>query len=332
MPSYIFVAVLALGLTWAINAYRTFAKHLAAAKASNLPYVIVPVHLYARPWIVSHKLILPYLRKLPASWTRSWLDFVDIEWVWAQQYTKFKELGHDTFLTVSPTSILFWTADANAISQITTRRNDFPKPIHMYGSIDIFGKNVISTEGPVWRRHRKITNPPFTEKNNHLVWRESLHQAQAMLRGWTGPDGTGNKTVTSIPDDAMRLSLYIISRSGFGVRLQWPEVETDGDTEDGELKGAGAGDIDAMGISNGHTMTYTDALQTLLHNILFVMLMPRYLLSRSRMLLVHRCADPGLQNIFRSSAPSWRISRSLNGASIWTICSRQRSARSRLET
>ena len=64
-----------------------------------------------------------------------------------------------------------WTADADVIAEMVgTRRNDFPKPSHFYRSVNIYGKNVVSSEGALWRQHRRITSPPFTEKNNHLVW------------------------------------------------------------------------------------------------------------------------------------------------------------------
>ena len=74
-------------------------------------------------------------------------------------------------MTVSPGGILLFTADADVITEMVgTRRNDFPKPSHFYRSVNIYGKNVVSSEGALWRQHRRITSPPFTEKNNHLVW------------------------------------------------------------------------------------------------------------------------------------------------------------------
>ncbi|KAI9707330.1 MAG: hypothetical protein M1836_000290 [Candelina mexicana] len=171
-------------------------------------------------------------------------------------------------MLVSPSKITVWVCDADAISQITTRRNDFPKPIEIYQSLSIYGINVVTTEGAMWRHHRKITSPPFTEKNNHLVWAESLHQAQSMLTSWVGETGQGNKTVATVAKDTMRLSLHIISRAGFGVRLLWPGVETTG----GEQGEEGAD-------TEGHKMTYTDALSSLLHNMLWLMLLPQWLLK-----------------------------------------------------
>ena len=185
-------------------------------------------------------------------------------------------------MTVAPGGIVVWVADASAINQIATRRNDFPKPIKMYGSIDLFGKNVVTTEGQVWRRHRKITSPPFTEKNNHMVWAESIHQAQAMLKSWLGDSRDGTKTATKVADDTMRLSLHVISRAGFGVRLLWPGIEDGASPElaDEDAKVPDGVATSCVGVGTGHTLSYTDALGSLLHNIVVVLLMPRFLLSR----------------------------------------------------
>ena len=174
---------------------------------------------------------------------------------------------------------MLWTADPAVITQITTRRNDFPKPTHIYTSVDIYGKNVVSSEGAEWRHHRKSTSPPFTEKNNHVVWAETLDQTQAMLESWVGKDGRGNKTVDRIMDDTMRLSLHVISRAGFGRKLEWP-TESTVSTHDAAYTDPSKIKNQADDIDPGHRMSYTYSLHCLLDNILFQFLMPRWLLSR----------------------------------------------------
>lgn len=166
-------------------------------------------------------------------------------------------------MIVAPGKISVNVADPDVIVQITTRRNDFPKPIEVYNSVNLFGDNVVGTEGSVWRHHRKITSPPFTEKSNVLVFQESIRQAQAMLAGWVGPQGGNSKTIMDVAGDAMRLSLHVISRAGFGVRLHWPHEEAGKD----------------VALTNGHKLSYKDALHDLLENILAVMLLPRWILS-----------------------------------------------------
>lgn len=146
-------------------------------------------------------------------------------------------------------------------------------------SVNLFGQNVVSTEGNTWRTHRRLVSPPFTEKNNHLVWKETLAQAQAMLSTWVGPDGSRNQTVYRVMDDTMRLSLHVISRAGFGQSMRWPQTEDLSPVEDGEQN-------DPSKIKNeippkGHKMSYTYALHNLLKNIIPVMLLPEWFMEHA---------------------------------------------------
>ena len=93
---------------------------------------------------------------------------MDPEWCYRLGYEPFRKVGGDVFLTVSPSKISAFVADAEAITQITTRRNDFPKPLHLYGRLDIYGKNLVSTEGSDWRKHRRLTAPTLVKRTMSL--------------------------------------------------------------------------------------------------------------------------------------------------------------------
>lgn len=279
MASVILLAV-GLSIVYVLtNHLLRLRKNVLAARKSGIHYIVVPVYFMERWWLIGHRLLFPLLKKLPRSWTR-WVDFTLPEFTFDYRHEVFKRVGHDTFLTVSPGGMVMYTCEPPVISAITTRRNDFPKPTHIYTSLDIYGKNVVTTEGDVWRKHRKATSPPFTEKNNHLVWDESIRQAQAMLSSWVGQDGQGHQTVDRLMDDTMRLSLNVISAAGFGRRMDWPTSETQSREDE-------TGYIDQSKIKNenrdidpGHTMSYTYAIHCLLDNILLQFLLPRWLLSK----------------------------------------------------
>ena len=152
------------------------------------------------------------------------------------------------------------------IHQIATRKNDFTKPIEHYAVIDIFGKNVVTSEGSAWRNHRKITSSSFNERSNALVWRESIHQAEAMLASWAMREGndTDCMSVDGVYPDAATTSLHVVSRSGFGVRLLWPG-------EKGELD---EGDeyewFSSERPKGGHTMTFKESMRIMLSDFIWM--------------------------------------------------------------
>lgn len=180
------------------------------------------------------------------------------------------------FIVASPFKISAFVADAEVITQITNRRNDFPKPLRMYSRLNIYGKNVVATEGSEWRMHRKLTAPSFGGKNNELVFIESLHHAQCLLRLWTGPDGRKGDTIKDVSMDTMRFALYVISRAGFGIRVAWPHEE---EQEIGEKSSGADSKFMSSQVPPGHKMNYRDALGSLLHNIMWTQMAPPEYLS-----------------------------------------------------
>jgi cytochrome P450 len=200
------------------------------------------------------------------------------EWSYMSGYKPFEKMGMDVFIVASPTRLAAFVADAEAVTQITTRRNDFPKPLDMYKSLDIYGKNLVSTEGSDWRAHRKLVAPSFGDRNNELVFNETLHHAKSMLGLWAGSDGKGNKTVADPSVAAMNFALYIISGAGFDVRVVWPH-------EEGKKVEAKKGGEDSIFVGSeappGYTMSYREALSQLLHNIMWTQVMPLKWLCKS---------------------------------------------------
>jgi len=203
------------------------------------------------------------------------------DWTWELQFAPFEKRG-DVFLTVSAGGIHIWLANAEAIRQVTARRDAFPKPLESYRILEIFGRNIITTEGSEWKQHRKITSPGFNEKNNVLVFKEACRQTQGMLRKWTK---AGNATLEDVPVDSMRLTLHIISMIGFGVRLLWPGEELSG------TESLQDGAYSSQKPPPGHSMSFEHALDTLLEHLIWVLITPKWLLGKS-----YICERPGYKN------------------------------------
>ncbi|KAJ9658466.1 hypothetical protein H2201_007785 [Coniosporium apollinis] len=174
----VFVCLSLVAIRW----YRSFRANLASAKASGLPYVIVPITNYQIFWVFTGRLFLVILCKLPESWAASWIDFVKLGWSSRLLHQHFTRFGCNAFLTVSPFSNVLWVCDAIAITQITSRTEDFEKPTIMKKILDIFGENILTSGGDDWGRHRKVMSPIFAEKHNQIIWEESIHQASHLRK------------------------------------------------------------------------------------------------------------------------------------------------------
>ncbi|KAF2012229.1 cytochrome P450 [Aaosphaeria arxii CBS 175.79] len=271
----VLTAVVVIVLYNVLARYRRLARNISEAKASGLPYVITLWNVYSMFWLATNAIWLPLLHKLPSFCKGLWLQILDPEWAYRFGHEPFQKIGSDVFLVVSPYKINAFVADAETNTQITTRRNDFPKPLDMYGALDIYGKNLVSTEGSDWRMHRKLTAPAFSEKNNELVFVESLHHAKSLLRLWTGADGKGDTTITDPALDTMRFALYVVSRAGFDVRVFWPhEEEARANGQFAEEKT----DTNSLSVTSevpeGHSMNYREAISELLENMMWTQIIP----------------------------------------------------------
>ena len=186
----------------------------------------------------------------------------------------FAQLG-ETFLVVHFSGIFLTTDNAETTRQITARREDFPKNTSIYSILGQFGRNVLTTEGAVWRTHRRVTSTTFNEKNAAVVFREAIRQAQGLLQTWTASNSDGRKTLRSLEFDTMRLALNIIGYVGFGIRLLWPGQTLPVGTDPQLAKYA------SLDAPEGHTLSFVETIATLLDNLMILLLVPSWLLGTS---------------------------------------------------
>ncbi|KAK6517718.1 hypothetical protein TWF506_004900 [Arthrobotrys conoides] len=270
LPAY-YIASSAIGL-W---------RNIQIAKRSGLPYRVIPVYAFNPIWLLTgRKFGTWFVTAYPNLWISKYILLMVPEWAWRYGFEPFAEYG-DVFMTVSPVNCHIYIADREVITQITARRDDFPKPAWMYRTVNMFGRNVVTTEGSEWKFHRKVTSPSFGEKNNALVFRETIRQGGMMLRKWTGESGNAGITIKDVLEDTMRLSLHVISGAGFGVKLQWPGV-----TEDGDLIRPLSKES-----THRHTLSFKDALAGLLHNLLVVLVFPKWFLANAPFKWARKAAE-----------------------------------------
>ena len=91
--------------------------------------------------------------------------------------------------------------------------------------INIYGRNVINADGDVWRFHRRVTGPVFSERIHHAVWEESTNQAHLMMQSWLLSRDLEVDCVhiPSFGDDTLRLGLNVITGAAYGCPLGWNE-------------------------------------------------------------------------------------------------------------
>ncbi|KAG5646335.1 hypothetical protein DXG03_003658 [Asterophora parasitica] len=177
----------------------------------------------------------------------------------------FKQYGSTclssiTFWNAIPT---FWVSDADAIKAVHTGRAVFTKDVEAYETLNIYGENIVGTEGAEWKRHRSVANSAFNETNNALVWRETIRVVGEWFAelGESKPNPERTFSVDLVKD-LTQVALLVISAAGFGRRVSYKD---DLNTEP----------------PPGHKLAFRPAVTSTLHHVITKAITPTWLFNFS---------------------------------------------------
>ncbi|KAA8900014.1 cytochrome P450 [Sphaerosporella brunnea] len=221
-----------VALLLAVHAAHSFISllhNIRLARATGLPYLIYPysfsnpllVLLVSWPWV--QNLIATILPQLGQDYIFQTMYSTH----WRVQGRWNQRLGA-VFLAVSPTRITAFVADAGAIREIMADRERFPKSLEQYQTLNMYGPNLVASEGEQWAHHKKFITSPFGERNYKLVWRVALQQARELL-------GTWNTDMPDVQNDLFRQALHTFSEAIYGIPMSFSTELREG--EDSESLG-----------------------------------------------------------------------------------------------
>ncbi|KAE9391411.1 cytochrome P450 [Gymnopus androsaceus JB14] len=152
----------------------------------------------------------------------------------------FAEAGWDVLANVSlAPDVTLSVADAAVIKEITTARSRFPKPVERYEVLSILGGNIVASEGEEWKRYRKVAAPAFNDRNNKLIWDETLKIMLDLFDNvWGDQESIVIDHAISI---TVPIALFVLSAAAFGQRISWK-------------------DDSSSGIPPNHRMTFKEAI------------------------------------------------------------------------
>ncbi|PCH40910.1 cytochrome P450 [Wolfiporia cocos MD-104 SS10] len=204
---------------------------------------------------------LRYVFGLESFLIRSRIPFISAGNFGAWTYKHQDFVDHDSDIISSVRvwrrpAVTYLIADAEALKEITNARHRFPKPLHQYKVLTFYGSNIVVTEADEWKRHRKITAPSFSERNNRLVWDETISIVQELCQVvWKGQNEIA---IDNIVDLTVPMALYVIGVAGFGRRMSW---------------------VEDMSIPAGHSMFFRDALHTVSNDLWIKVIIPSLILK-----------------------------------------------------
>ncbi|RYN57290.1 hypothetical protein AA0114_g2654 [Alternaria tenuissima] len=180
----ILLTLLALPVALTIWSAQSLAQNRAKARAIGLPYLerwISPMNPF---WLLGGSRFVRLCERLGIA-TENMSCIYSYGWEANTRAQVHEHVGSDVFIVVHPGGLQLCVADAAVTYDILQRRRDFRRNMEEMAVLNVYGKNLSTTDDEEWQRHRKMTGVTFTEKNNELVWRQSLSQTEGMLEFWT---------------------------------------------------------------------------------------------------------------------------------------------------
>ncbi|KAH7063432.1 cytochrome P450 monooxygenase-like protein [Macrophomina phaseolina] len=254
MLAMLIASAIPLYLVW--SALCLF-QNVQRARSTGLKVVISPISARNPVWMIFQDLLIPILDKLGVD-TESALKLTKRSWNFHDRYQMHQKYGK-AFAHATPSEVEIYVADPASSDELLARKKDFVKPMDMVGIINIYGPTVASTDGPDWFRHRRITATPFNERNNRIVWSESVKQTSQMLSYFTNKVGSVGST--ALGEDTMTLTLHILTSAGLGFSYDFRGALENGKQENAE--------------EEGHTLSYRNCLAAVLEDFIMMALLPK---------------------------------------------------------
>lgn len=251
-------------------------RNIIAARKSGIPYLIIPF----QPYTYGARLTYPIWKRLLLYLVESWdfAHFMDPDLQWNKLYAPFQRINSDTVLLCSPGQIVLHTCAADVISQVISRKEDFPKPAKLYKIVDIFGPSVISTEGHEWKNYRRALSAIYTHRTYKLVWDESIYQFKSMIDAFVDKSDSSSD-LTNVDAAINQATLAVISHAAYGISLQ-PALTGDTSCQRNTTETKTASNSKVFqndwiqGKTHNHTMPHVNAIRGITPNILWIACVP----------------------------------------------------------
>ncbi|KAJ7359621.1 cytochrome P450 [Mycena albidolilacea] len=156
-----------------------------------------------------------------------WFPFPSQIGSWDSKFRPYVKHGSTAVGSVlfSRTMPTLWLADAEGIKTVAGEATVFQKDIETYKTVNIYGENLVGTEGAEWRRHRRVAKPAFNEACNAFVWTDTVRIVNEWFAALDAVEANQNKkSITlNVLKDLAQVTLLVISSVGFGRRASWQQ-------------------------------------------------------------------------------------------------------------
>lgn len=247
----------ALVVGYSIYSAICLLRNYLVARAIGVPVRIIIVDHINPLWILVSQPVVSLLKLLPYGLGDNNITrFNYLGWEYNVRWAAHNEMG-DIFMLCSPSRIWLYLGTPELVTAVLKRPNDFTHDSRLTAPLECFGPNIATATGRRWQKMRKLIGSCFTDGNHTIVWQETISQATDMSLYWLS-----QTSVDTVAHDTRTLFLNVMSRAGFGKSYPFK------------------GYREPQLMLPGTTLSYKEALQTILENSIVIMMLGTRVLSK----------------------------------------------------
>ncbi|KAI5247618.1 cytochrome P450 [Aureobasidium subglaciale] len=242
----------------------TFCRNIKNARRVGVTVKVLPVEQENVIWLV----LSPWIRQITSlllpNRVFKKLNLAIFGWEFGEKRRPFDQLGSNvgsindnSYILAGLSTIEFWTIDPEAIQDILHRTHAFEVPRALEFALGQFGPNVMTTNGGVWARHRRIISSVIDERIFKVVFGESVRQSLELLS--TLSDGSSPSGDPKLFDMLKKITIHVLMAAGMGQELSQQDDKH-------------------IVSESGYTMSSIDALTTVVTNLIGLVMLPSTLL------------------------------------------------------
>ncbi|KAF9010234.1 cytochrome P450 [Cyathus striatus] len=158
---------------------------------------------------------------LPTSW---WNPGMHFPWLWKNHFYKKYQSENVSVIPFVFGVPGIYTSNIDVARQVVAggHKTSFIKPETASRALLLWGMNLIAADKEMWRKHRRIMGPAFTQQLYQMVWEQTIETYREMIsvEGWADKQSVEVMSVQSL---TFKLAFLIIGKCGFGFSFNWAE-------------------------------------------------------------------------------------------------------------
>ncbi|KAJ2999054.1 hypothetical protein NUW58_g128 [Xylaria curta] len=210
----------------------TLLRNVINSRAIGVPTLLVPVHQGNLLWLIISTTYRYHLQQLLPTWLWKRVSLTIRGWEFHEQLRPFQQQDPHhgdklckSFLLVGFGALEFWTADPKAAQEICSRVHDFEVPRALKFALGQYGPNVMTTNGEIWTRHRRIVTSVIDDRILKMVFDETIRQTSCLLdEAFSTPTTSPEWAETRLIFDMIKkVIIHVLFNASMGKKAHWKD-------------------------------------------------------------------------------------------------------------